>query len=103
MQFVQKYKRKIQTDINRSDIIFVPSEHIKQKLAEEFLLLSEPIVLNYASLIPDDYLNLPLARSNEKYYFVELDNVSPKGLNELLKIFISQEAWGESREAYRLR
>lgn len=93
----KKYRRKIQTDINRSDIIFVPSEHIKQKITEEFLLLSEPVILNFASLIPEDYLNLPLARSNEKYFFVELDNVSPKGLNELLKIFIYSHMTGKSK------
>jgi len=82
------YKRQIQTDINRSDLLFVPSAHVKEILQKEFLLLNEPVVLKYASLIPDEYIDLPLARNQEKYFFVETDNISHSGLNDILKNFI---------------
>lgn len=82
------YKRNIQTDINRSDLVFVLSENTKKRLMQEFLFFSEPVVLPFASLIPDEYIDLPLARTNEKYFFVDVENVSPAGLNSLLKVFI---------------
>ena len=85
---LKKYKRNIQTDINRSDLIFVLSENIKKRLMQEFLFMSEPVVLNFASLIPDEYIDLPMARNNEKYFFVDVENVSPAGLSDLLKVFI---------------
>ncbi len=93
----KNYKREIQTDINRSDLIFVPSEHVKQKLQQEFLMLHEPVVLNYASLIPNEYLELPLPRKNEEYFFVEVDNISHTGLNEILKDFIYLHTVGKSK------
>lgn len=82
------FRRKIQADINRSDLIFVPTEYLKKRLQEEFSMAQEPVVLNFASLIAPEYLDLPISINNERYFFVESQNVSPDGLNELLKIFI---------------
>ena len=84
----KNYRRQLQTDINRSDLVFVPTEYIKTRLCEEFHISSEPVVLNFASLISPEYLDLPLGVNSERYFFVETQNVSPEGLNELLKIFI---------------
>jgi len=93
----KNYKRKVQTDINRADLIFVPSEHVKQVLQQEFLVIEEPVVLNYASLIPDSYIDLPLGRNKEEYFFVEVDNISHKGLNEILKDFIYLHTTGKNK------
>ena len=82
------YRRKIQTNINRSDLVFVPTEYTKKRLQEEFYLGEVPVVLNFASLISSEYIDLPLPMNDERYFFVESQNVSPEGLNELLKIFI---------------
>ena len=84
----KNFRRKIQTDINRSDLIFVPTEYLKKRLQEEFYMAETPVVLNFASLIAPEYLDLPLSVNNERYFFVEAQNVSSDGLNELLKIFI---------------
>ncbi len=85
---LKKYKRHLQTDINRSDLVFVLNENVKERLKKEFLFLNEPIVLNFASLIPDEYIDLPMARHNEKYFFVDTENVSPGAFSDLLKFFI---------------
>ena len=61
---------------------------MKKKLQEEFYMGEAPVVLNFASLISSEYLDLPLSMNNERYFFVEAQNVSADGLNELLKIFI---------------
>ncbi|MCR4881529.1 MAG: glycosyltransferase [bacterium] len=97
---LKKYKRKLQTDINRSDLIFVLNDNIKNRLTQEFLFLNEPVVLNFASLIPAEYLDLPMARLNEKYFFVDVENVSPTGLSELLKVFIYSQM--KDRKATKL-
>ena len=89
----KSYRRQIQTDINRADLIFVPTEYIKTRLCEEFHVSSQLIVLNFASLISPEYLDLPLGVNNERYFFVETQNVSPDGLNELLKILIYLELY----------
>ena len=81
-------RRKLQTDINRSDLIFVPTQYAKEQLTKEFSLEESPVVLNFASLISDEYLDLPLSVNSERYFFVEAQNVSSEGLNALLKIFI---------------
>lgn len=85
---LKRYKRHLQTDINRSDLVFVLNENIKERLSKEFLFLNEPIVLSFASLIPDEYIELPMARLNEKYFFVDVENVSPGAFSDLLKFFI---------------
>jgi len=92
----KNYRRQMQTDLNRSDLIFVTSEHVKNVLQQEFLVQEEPVVLSYASLIPDEYIDLPLARNNEEYFFVEVENISHKGLNEILKDFIYLHTTGKS-------
>ena len=85
---LKRYKRHLQTDITRSDLVFVLNENIKERLLKEFLFLNEPVVLNFASLIPDEYVELPMARLNEKYFFVDVENVSPGAFSDLLKFFI---------------
>ena len=85
---LKSYKRQLQTDINRSDLVFVLSDKVKERLTKEFLFLNEPVVLNFASLIPDEYIDLPMARLNEKYFFVDVENVSPGAFSDLLKFFI---------------
>ena len=77
-------------------MIFVPTEYIKTRLCEEFHVSSQLIVLNFASLISPEYLDLPLGVNNERYFFVETQNVSPDGLNELLKIFIYLHTKGQN-------
>ena len=97
---LKRYKRKLQTDINRSDLVFVLNENIRNRLSQEFLFLNEPVVLNFASLIPNEYIDLPLARLNERYFFVDVENVSPTGLSNLLKVFIYSQM--KDRKATKL-
>ena len=90
------YRRQLQTDINRSDLIFVPTKYTKKRLIDEFYIDADPVVINFASLIDSQYLDLPLSRNTERYFFVEIDDTSVDSLNALLKIYIYMYTKGKN-------
>ena len=91
------YRRKIQASIYSSDLVFVPTEQHKKKLCEEYVVSNEPIVVGFASVIDEKYLDLPLTRNPEKYFYIQIEDGNSDGLNELLKIFIYAHTVGRNK------
>ena len=91
------YRRKIQASIYSSDVVFVPTQQHKKKLCEEYVVSNEPVVLGFASVIDEKYLELPLTRNNEKYFYIQIEDGNGDGLNELLKMFIYAHTVGRNK------
>ena len=81
------YRKRVQTDINRSDLLITVSEFSKKELINNFQMEKEPLVLYHGPTIKKGHVFESESESNNYFLYVGGYD-SRKGIEELVKIFI---------------
>jgi alpha-1,3-rhamnosyl/mannosyltransferase len=86
-----KYRTRVQSDLDRSDVILTPSECAKRDLMKHFRVHGDPIVVHNANLLPavePQTGSLPFAQLTQGNYYINLGGYEPrKGLDLLVPVY----------------
>lgn len=83
------YRRKMQSNINRTDLVFTPSLYSKNRIYEEFKVSVPVIVLPWAGAsIQENYFESIRAQLNKPYYLYAGGYDERKGIANLLKAIL---------------
>ena len=85
----QAYRRRIQADIDRTDILLTVSEYSRNEIINNFQLKTEPVIISHGPTISCNHAKTRLNVLNKGDYFLYVGGYDPrKGLNKLIKTFI---------------
>ncbi len=86
---LNRYKKRRQNDIDRSNIVFTVSEYSKKDIIKYFKVHSEPIVIyNAPTLVPEKYDPIYDIGRVEDYFLYPGGYDRRKGLAPLIKVFL---------------
>jgi len=86
----ETYCRRVQTDIDRTDLLVTISEYSKNEIINNFSVKSEPVVIPLGPTLQFEYSKLCQDVRHCGDYFVYVGGYdSRKGIDKLIKIFIS--------------
>lgn len=89
-QAEQKYRKRIQSDIDRTHILLTVSEYSKKQIMDNFIVRHEPVVIHHGPTIKVDNKQPDLDSNKVGNYFLYVGGYdSRKGIEKLLTVFIN--------------
>ena len=85
----QAYRKRMQADIDRTDVLLTVSEYSKNEIVKNFHVKSEPVVIPHGPTIACNQAKASLNVLKRGDYFLYVGGYDPrKGLDTLIKTFI---------------
>jgi glycosyltransferase involved in cell wall biosynthesis len=83
----QKYRQRVQSDINRSDLVFTDSEYSRKQILGNFSVKNPPVVLMHGPTITSCNASSSGRKTSRDYYLYVGGYDRRKGLESLLRVF----------------
>jgi len=86
----ERYRKRVQTDIDRTDLLITDSEYSKKEIMNNFKITNEPLVLHHGPTIRKKRERILELNNRSGDYFLYVGGYDPrKGIEKLIKIFIN--------------
>ncbi len=94
----ERYRARVQQDLDRSDVIFTDSVYSRQQIVTQFTATHEPVVIRFGPTMTPLSPDAPVGRTGDAPFFVYVGGYDRrKGIEGLVRLFLALHTDGRIR------